>query len=86
MSALALSMISKSVFAFSINPAAVEVEVGAEQTFEIVFEDGEQLAPGSSVQWTIDGTAAGTGNSAVSALFWRLSSFVFLCASSLSIL
>ena len=62
-SALALSMISTSVFAFSINPAAVEVEVGAEQTFEIVFEDGEQLAPGSSVQWTIDGTAAGTGNS-----------------------
>jgi len=41
-SALALSMISTSVFAFSINPAAVEVEVGAEQTFEIVFEDGEQ--------------------------------------------
>ncbi len=62
-SAMALSMISTSVFAFSINPASVNVEVGAEQVFEIVFEDGEQLAPGSSVQWTIDGTAAGTGNS-----------------------
>ncbi len=54
MSALALSMISKSVFAFSISPASVEVEIGTKQTFEIMLEEGEQLVPGS-VQWSVDG-------------------------------
>ena len=56
MSALALSMISKSVFAFSISPASVEVEIGTKQTFEIMLEEGEQLVPGS-VQCAGPGTS-----------------------------